>query len=65
MSDIDQRREFMTLWTSLLMSAAPALQAERRIPEGLSEQTASELQTLADNPDAVFVYMAAQLRACT
>ncbi len=63
MSDIDQRREFMTLWTSLLMSAAPALQAERRIPDGLSEQPASELQTLADNPDAVFVYMAAQLRA--
>ena len=63
MSDINQRREFMAMWTSLLMSAAAALQAEGRIPAGLSEQMASELQALADKPDAVFVYMAAQLRA--
>jgi ubiquinone/menaquinone biosynthesis C-methylase UbiE len=63
MSDVNQRRDFMTMWTRLLMSAAAALQAEGRIPAGLSERMAGELQTLADNPDAVFVYMAAQLRA--
>ncbi len=63
MSDVNQRRDFMTMWTRLLMSAAAALQALGRIPAGLSEQMARELHALADNPDAVFVYMAAQLRA--
>jgi len=63
MSDVNQRREFMTMWTRLLMSAAGALQAEGRIPAGLSERMARELQALADNADAVFVYMAAQVRA--
>jgi ubiquinone/menaquinone biosynthesis C-methylase UbiE len=63
MSDVHQRRDFMTMWTRLLMSAAAALQVEGRTPAGLSEQMARELQALADNPDAVFVYMAAQLRA--
>lgn len=63
MGDVHQRREFMSMWTRLLMSAAPALQAEGRIPAGLSEKMAGELQALADNPSAVFVYMAAQLRA--
>jgi hypothetical protein len=63
MSDLGQRREFMAMWTRLLMSAAPALQAEGRIPAGLADETARELQALADDPDAVFVYMAVQVRA--
>jgi len=63
MNDLGQRREFMAMWTSLLMSAAPALQAEARIPSGLAEEMARELQALADDPDAVFVYMAVQVRA--
>lgn len=63
MSDISERREFMAMWMSLLMSAAPALRAEGRIPAGLTEQMAQELQALADHPDAVFVYMALQVCA--
>lgn len=63
MSDIGERRHFMVMWTSLLMSAASALQAEGRIPAGLAEEMARELQALADNPAAVFVYMAVQVRA--
>ncbi len=63
MSDIGQRRHFMAMWTSLLMSAAPALQAEGRILAGLAEEMTRELQALADDPDAVFVYMAVQVRA--
>jgi ubiquinone/menaquinone biosynthesis C-methylase UbiE len=65
MSDIGERRHFMTMWASLLMSAAPALQAEERIPAGLAEEMARELRALADDPDAVFLYMARQVRAVT
>ncbi len=63
MSDSRERRHFMAMWTSLLMSAAPALQAEARIPAGLAEEMARELSALADDPDAVFLYMARQARA--
>ncbi|MBI5612264.1 MAG: methyltransferase domain-containing protein [Gammaproteobacteria bacterium] len=63
MSDPAERREFMAMWTRLLLSAAPALQAEGRIPAGLADDMARELQALAANPEAVFMYMAVQVRA--
>lgn len=58
-----ERTEFLTYWTDLLLSGAPALAKAGKIPADVVAGMRDELQRVARDPDAVFWYSFVQARA--
>lgn len=58
-----ERTEFLTYWTELLLSGAPALAKAGKVPEDVLVGMQHELQRVARDPDAVFWYSFVQARA--
>jgi SAM-dependent methyltransferase len=58
-----ERTEFLTYWTELLLSGAPALAKAGKVPADVVAGMQVELQRVARDPDAVFFYSFVQARA--
>jgi SAM-dependent methyltransferase len=58
-----ERTEFLTYWTDLLLSGAPALAKAGKVPLDVVDGMKLELQRVARDPDAVFWYSFVQARA--
>lgn len=58
-----ERTEFLTFWTDLLLSGAPALAKAGKVPHDVVDGMKHELQRVARDPDAVFWYSFVQARA--
>lgn len=58
-----ERAEFLSFWTDLLLSGAPALARAGRVPHEVVVGMQQELQRVAHDPDAVFWYSFVQARA--
>ncbi len=58
-----ERAEFLGYWTELLLSGAPELVGDGRVPADVVEGMKSELARVARDPNAVFFYSFIQARA--
>jgi SAM-dependent methyltransferase len=58
-----ERNEFLTYWSDLLLSGAPALAKVGRVSDETVAGMRQELQRVARDPDAVFWYSFVQARA--
>ncbi len=58
-----ERTEFLSYWSDLLLSGAPALAKAGRVPAKVVAGMQQELQRVARDPDAVFWYSFVQARA--
>lgn len=59
----EKRKLFIEFWCELLLSAADALVAQKYVDEETVSKCAQELKTVANDPNAVFLYSFAQARA--
>ncbi|MGO8998826.1 MAG: methyltransferase domain-containing protein [Polyangiaceae bacterium] len=58
-----ERAEFITYWTELLLSGAPALLAANKVSEDVVHGMTRELERVASDPNSVFFYSFIQARA--
>ncbi|MFO0980911.1 MAG: methyltransferase domain-containing protein [Planctomycetota bacterium] len=58
-----KRKEFITYWSTLLLSGAPSLLAAGRVSQALIDQMTEELERLAVAPDSVIFYSYVQAKA--